>query len=100
MTEEVIYYRGTDFNLTISGITGLSMSLATQIKAILRKDGLSDIEFSLSGGAITVLSATSLDLRIEDGLITVPGIYQMLMTATVSGSIRPLTPKPDWIKVI
>ena len=90
--------KGTDVDITIN-VTGIDLVDITGITVSLEKSGDVPITFTMSGGQVTV-GLTSVNLRIEDNIITSAGVYMIRMTATENGNLRGLKADPSFITVI
>lgn len=90
--------KGTDVDITIN-VTGIDLVDITAITVSLEKSGDVPITFTMSGGQVTV-GLTSVNLRIEDNIITSAGVYMIRMTATENGNLRGLKTIPSFITVI
>jgi len=90
--------KGTDADITIN-VTGIDLVDITAMTVSLEKSGDVPITFTVSGGQVTV-GLTSVNLRIEDNIITSAGVYMIRMTATENGNIRGLKTVPSFITVI
>ena len=90
--------KGTDVDITIN-VTGIDLVDITGITVSLEKSGDVPITFTMSSGQVTV-GLTSVNLRIEDNIITSAGVYMIRMTATENGNLRGLKSDPSFITVI
>lgn len=90
--------KGTDVDITLN-VTGIDLVDITGITISLEKSGDVPITFTMQGGQVTV-GLTSVNLRIEDNIITSAGVYMIRMTATENGNIRGLKTVPSFITVI
>lgn len=90
--------KGTDVDITIN-VTGIDLVDITAITVSLEKSGDVPITFTMSSGQVTV-GLTSVNLRIEDNIITSAGVYMIRMTATENSNIRGLKTVPSFITVI
>jgi len=90
--------KGTDVDITIN-VTGIDLVDITGVTVSLEKSGDAPLTFTMAGGQVTV-GLTSVNLRIEDNIITAAGVYMIRMTATENGNLRGLKADPSFITVI
>jgi len=95
---DIAIYKDTDVDITIT-VTGILYANITAVVVSLEKPGANPVTFTSATGAVTI-GASSLNLRIEDGLLTTAGDYLLRITATENSNERGLTPNPTYIKVI
>jgi len=95
---DIAIYKDTDVDITIT-VTGILYADIDAVVISLEKPGAAPITFTSASGAVTI-GVSSLNLRIEDGLLTTSGDYLIRITATENSNERGLTPSPAFIKVI
>ncbi|MBY0474233.1 MAG: hypothetical protein K2Q13_04115 [Nitrosomonas sp.] len=91
-------FKNTDVDLTIN-VTGIDVADITAMSISLEPQSGAAITFTLADGSITKVG-DSVNLRIEDNLLSVTGSYALRITATESGNIRGLTSNPEYILVV
>ena len=94
MSQRVILYIGTDFFLIVNVTGDIDLPAATAATFILRKNGVEDIVFTMAEENISIEGMT-MTIHIDDGVVTVPGMYEIRITATVGGHILPIETTPS-----
>ena len=97
--QNIVLYIGTDFYLTVNVTGDIDIQLATAATATLKKPGLANITVTKAQGHITIVNS-SLIIHLNDDVVTVPGIYELRITATVGGEILPISSNPETIIAI
>jgi len=95
---DIAIYKDTDVDITIT-VTGILYANITAVVVSLERPGATPITFTSASGAVTI-GVSSLNLRIEDGLLMTAGDYLIRITATENSNERGLTPTPAFLKVI
>lgn len=90
--------KSTDVDITIT-VTGIDLADITAMTVSLEKSGYTAIPLTIAGGQVTV-GATTINVRIEDTVLTTAGIYNVRITATENGNLRGLKSDPSFITVI
>jgi len=90
--------KSTDVDITIT-VTGIDLADITAMTVSLEKSGYTAIPLTIAGGQITV-GATTINVRIEDTVLTTAGVYNVRITATENGNLRGLKADPSFITVI
>ena len=67
--------KSTDVDITIT-VTGIDLADITAMTVSLEKSGYTAIPLTIAGGQVTV-GATTINVRIEDTVLTTAGVYNV-----------------------